>query len=470
MRLALVSVLCAAGSGAAPPVAAQDLSRLQSLLAATPEGGWVKASTASYSDAWPTGSTSVNTMYPTQYGPGAIVYSWGSFAWDTNRGELLLWGGGHANYAGNEMYRWQADTGTWERGSLPSMVVASTYVVDHAAPQAAHTYDNNIFLPVNDMFVSFGGPVYNSGTVWNILVNGQPTVAGPWMWDPRKADPNKVGGTTGSGYDPSSLGGNMWINRMGQWTGTQGPYSPYGTTAYRNEGGKDVVYLTMDSFSSQFPSLMRYTLGDIRNGELDHWERIGVTVNSHIAQGVSTLDSKNNLLVRTAFNGNLSDLAVWNLANANPTNPGLNPDIPVNLVKTDGSPFVMTGAFAMEYDDANDQYILWDGSPLGEVWTTRASFEANGQLSRTWVVSELTSATSAHPSGSFSGGVLGKWKYIPELDAFLALNEFSGTTLDAEVWLYKPFAAAVPELGTSGLFALGLAFLSWRIRARPRSL
>ncbi|MBK9234536.1 MAG: hypothetical protein IPO19_00090 [Rhodoferax sp.] len=43
------------------------------------------------------------------------------------------------------------------------------------------------------------------------------------MFDPTKADPNKVGGTTGSGYDSSSIGGNMWINRQGQWTGTEGP-------------------------------------------------------------------------------------------------------------------------------------------------------------------------------------------------------------------------------------------------------
>ena len=447
-------------SGAA---SAQDLLRLQGLLNTTPEGGWVKVSTANYSTAWPTGSTSVQTTYPTAWGPGAIVYSWSSFAWDSNRAELLLWGGGHANYAGNEIYRWEADSGAWTRGSLPSKVIASNYVVDHAAPQSAHTYDNNMFLPVNDMFVSFGGPIYNTGEEWRTLVNGVPTRAGPWMWDPTKADANKVGGTNGSGYDPATLGGNMWINRQGQWTGNQGTYAPNGATAYRNEGGKDVVYLTMDSFNSQFPGLYRYELGDVRNGGLDNWQRIGVTANSNIGQGVATIDSTHNLMIRTALNGNLSDLAVWNLANSNPANPNLNKDKAIHLVEFNGTPFVMTDKFAIEYDDANDRLVLWDGTAQGKVWSTQATYTVPGVLDGTWIVTPLLSTTSAQPSGNFVTGVLGKFKYVSELDAFVALNEFSAN-LDAEVWLYKPFAAQVPELGTWALMLAGVGVVGLRRR------
>lgn len=451
----------------AAPAAAQDLSRLQSLLDATPEGGWVKANTAKYSLAFPTGSVSAGTMYPTTYGAGAIVYAWGSFAWDSNRGELLLWGGGHANYAGNEMYRWQADTGTWERGSLPSKVLSHQWVIDNAAPQAAHTYDGNIFLPVNDLFVSFGGPVYSSGNEWRTLVNGTQVRAGPWMWDPQRADPNKVGGTNGSGYDASTPGGNMWINRQGQWTGTQGPYSTYASSAYRTEAGQDVVYVSLDSWQSGRPGLFRYTIGDVRGGGLDKWEHIGVThFNDSIYGGSLTLDSTHNLAVRIAGNGNIGDLAVWNLANANPNNPGANRDIPVNLFKTDGSPFVINGNFAIEYDDANDQFILWEGQQ-GKVWSTKAMYNGSTLLN-SWTVTELASTTTAQPSGGYVGGVLGKFKYIPELDAFIALNEFNTSTLDAEVWLYKPIASQVPE-PRSALLALfgGLLLLTWhRRRAR----
>ena len=134
------------------------LSRVETLLAATPEGGWVQLNTNIYSDAWATGSIAVD--YPSYSNPAAIVRAWSSTAWDSTRGDLLLWGGGHANYAGNEMYVWNAQSGEWARGSVSSRVDKSTtnnYVVDNAAPQSAHTYDNNLYLPVNDMFLTFGG-------------------------------------------------------------------------------------------------------------------------------------------------------------------------------------------------------------------------------------------------------------------------------------------------------------------------
>ena len=81
-----LSVLLAAASlplFVANAYAETSLQRLSALLAATPEGGWVKASTNIYSDAWPTGPDAV----PGSYGvPHAVVRAWSSFAWDSTRG------------------------------------------------------------------------------------------------------------------------------------------------------------------------------------------------------------------------------------------------------------------------------------------------------------------------------------------------------------------------------------------------
>ena len=177
---------------------ANSFERLSSLLAATPEGGWVKASTNFYSDAWPTGADAV----PGQLGwPGAIVRAWSSFAWDSSRGDLMLWGGGHANYVGNEMYVWDGDTGKWGRGSLPSRTDSQSMIIGGTAPQSAHTYDNSVYLPVNDMFLTFGGAAAGTGSVFRTTDGGEIRRAGPYLWDPAKADPNKVGGTTGFGLE-----------------------------------------------------------------------------------------------------------------------------------------------------------------------------------------------------------------------------------------------------------------------------
>ena len=131
--LALASFLLV---GSCPGLMAQahanSFERLSSLLAATPDGGWVKASTGFFWDAWPTGADAV----PGQLGwPGAIVRAWSSFAWDSSRGDLMLWGGGHANYVGNEMYVWDGDTGKWGRGSLPSRTDSQGMIIGGTAPQ-----------------------------------------------------------------------------------------------------------------------------------------------------------------------------------------------------------------------------------------------------------------------------------------------------------------------------------------------
>jgi len=456
-----------------PAHAAPLLTYLEGLLAATPEGGWVKASTNVFSDAWAGGSTAV--QYPSYQNPGAIVSAWSSVAWDSTRGDLLLWGGGHANYAGNEMYVWDGATGSWGRGSLSSRVDSNYFVVDNAAPQSAHTYDNNIYLPMNDMFLTFGGASFQSGGGFTVLNGSTVEHAGPWLWDPTKADPNKVGGTTGSGYDPTSIGGEMWINRQGQWTGIEAVGYGNGTAAYRTENGKDVVYLTADTQSSGFPSLYRYTLGDVRNGGIDTWEKIGVMENSAAFAGAGTIDSKNNLYIRTAKNTGqyTSELAVWDISKANANNPNANKDIAIQLVKEDGTPFLMTGAFGIEYDMANDQILLWDGSDKGTVWSVRISYDPSGNILTTLTVKKLISTTLAQPTGNFSNGVFGKWDYIDELDAFIAVNEFFSATGDAEVWLYKPFSdhaggdggsGTVPEPGSLALACIALALM----RRKPR--
>jgi hypothetical protein len=447
-----------------------SFERLSSLLGGTPQGGWVKASTNLYSDAWPTGADAAIGW------PGSIIRAWSSFAWDSTRENLLLWGGGHANYVGNEMYVWDGATGKWGRGSLASRLDSDLFVVDSAAPQSAHTYDNNVYLPVNDMFLTFGGAAAPGGGAFQEKEGTTVSRAGPYLWDPTKADPNKVGGTTGSGWNTVKIaeGGNMWTDRQGQWTGTEAPGYVNGTTAYRNEGGRDVVYLTADSAASGFPSLYRYTVGDVRNGGQDTWEKVGVTGNTVGYQGAATIDTTHNLYIRTANpNPNYtSELAVWDLDNSNTVSPNRNTDIGIDLVKTDGTPFLMNGNYGIDYDSANNMVVLWDGSNGGgTVWAVPIITDVDGNVNSntTWTAYELESVTESHPHGNFTTGVLGKWKYDPELGAFIALDEVVKTDdgkWDAAVWLYKPVAGPIPEPQAYALLLAGLGLIGWAVRGR----
>ncbi len=466
----LCLALAAATSGGAM---AADLTYLQGLLSSTPEGGWVKASVGKYSDAWVTGNAALpNESYTN---PASLVYAWSSFAWDSTNGNLILWGGGHASYMGNEVYLWQGANGDWTRGSVASRVEnidpsspRTMLVVDDAAPQSSHTYNGNVYLPHNQMFMTLGGAAFNAGFGFQTTdVNGQLQAAGPWMWDPAKADPNKVGGTNGSGYDPTGLGSNSWTNRQGQWSGNAPANFAQNSTAYRSENGKDVVYMTVPN-QSNYSTLFRYAVGDIRSGGQDQWQRIGETINAPSAMTVAAIDSRHGLYVHTASIGSLPfDLGVWDLSRSNPADPSANLDTGVALFNEDGTPFTMTVNFGMAYDEASGKLLLWDGTERGKVWSTEAAFAADGSISPNWVVKALASTTSAQPGGNFLNGVNGKFKYVAELGAFIALNEFDAATLDAGVWLYKPYAVAVvPEPSSYWLLFAGLGLGAMRLRAR----
>jgi hypothetical protein len=505
-QLAAAAAMGVLGAGVwAPAHAASDLSRIQGLLAATPVGGWVKASTGTFASAWQT------NPFVNGKAPDSIVSAWSSVAWDSNSGNLLLWGGGHANYGGNEMYVWNGASGAWTRGSLPSHMtqVNRTVVIDNAgntgidprhyfvtdgaAPQSSHTYDNNVFLKKNNMFLTFGGAAYDSGYGFENRnsSNGNISRVGPWMWDPTKSDANKSGGVLGTFHDATAIGGNMWTNRMGSMTagsslGTGGFVD--GATAYRIENNKDVVYVTMTagcSGCSGFRSLYRYEVGDVRNGGKDDLRKVGESKQpawtaangtdfgsaAPTGQNTATIDSHHNLFVHTVTApGFTADLGVWDLTQSDAANPSGNLNRPIHLIDSQGMDFAMTDKFAIEFDDASGKFMLWDGTQGGKLWMTEAEYDANGQLKSTWTILEVNAASGSGPSGNFVNGVLGKWKYVEELGAFVALNEYNAITGDAEVWFYKASAIApVPEPGTYALLLAGLAAVGWRARRHNKA-
>lgn len=250
----------------------------------------------------------------------------------------------------------------------------------------------------------------------------------------------------------------MWINRINSLSGQQGESYSHNSTAYREENGRDVVYFTADTNFSGFHSLYRYEVGDVRNGGLDVVAKVGVMKNTATTMGSGTIDSFNGLFVRNA--NYFADLAVWDLAQSNAANPNLNHEIGIDLVMADGTDFVPHPNVAVEYDPKNNRYLLWDGRELGTVYSTQAAFNSDGSLSNVWVVDKLTSTTAEQPSGGFPTGVLGKWKYAEDLDAFVALNS------DATVWFYKPLVAAVPEPSIYALMLAGLGTVAWIGRRR----
>lgn len=437
------------GAGVGAPMA--ELGALPGILRAMPEGSWAKVNLNQFSDAWVPADLRplFGQSNPT---PAKIITAWSSFVWDSNRGNLLLYGGGHANYRGNEVYMWRGATQRWERASLPSEMrqdaLGNWNAVDSAdaAPASAHTYDNTIFLPQLDRMLVLGGAADSNGGMYLRLgSDGKSRATGFYLFNPARAHPDRVGGSTGSHVQrvapwPEILGGNMWTNRETYMTAPtasvfKGGYVN-GCTGYEQVGGKDVVYIRNAS------DVFRLTLHDIGNPAADTWERVGVKWFGSGTKAVCTFDPVQRVLLRTATQ--TVPFVYWSMSNAGAGNRD------VTVVPADPSGTFMQALASnsiniancgLEHDPRRNDYKLWCGG--GTVWrlTPPPVLSPSG-----WAIVPLTPDAGAVPDATVANGVLGKWKYISNIDAFMALQD----SVQGNIWLYKPVGWVDPGTGNPG--------------------
>ncbi|MCB1866242.1 MAG: hypothetical protein KDG50_12530 [Chromatiales bacterium] len=444
---------------------------LSEVLAVVPEQHWAVVNTNTFQSAWPAPALRDFETARGTPGPLAVMQAFSSFGWDTRRQQFYLYGGGHGNYPGNEIYIWDAKTLEWRRGSLPSQVqqLGSTFTyvaVDGAdnAPTAAHTYDNNEYLPIADRFIVFGGAAWDSG---GPLQDAAFNRVGPYLWDPSLADPNMVGGTTGSHTNATPgdgiLGGEMWENRnlplLPNYLNDPTQfriddyYSIEGATDVVSRDGHDLVYLSTRHW------LWEYHIVDVNDPSQDFWRVVGngrIGSSGVWGQGPGAYDEANNLFVRIAEPRNNSN-RLYDFYYFDLETPGFsNPVVPFEPTLPDGSPlfgggldsnlfnFKARSAWGLDYDPVREQIVLWDGA--GNLWalTPPDMLGANG-----WIATPIDVFALAEfglPNANDNGyeingvtpaadtGVLGKFKYIPEFDIYLTTYH----TQTGDIWIYKP--------------------------------
>ena len=407
-----------------------------------PEGSWSKINNNDFSDVFPPaalrpeGKSDVN----------GIIRAWSSVAWNPNDDGLIAWGGGHAVYGGNDVYVFDARSLMWTRGSLASDI-KYTGVGSHftaidgadAAPISSHTYDNNEFLPLADRFVTFGGAAFGSGG--GFRHDDGVSLTGPYFWNPNLADPDKVGGTTGSHVNPELfpdiVGGNMWENRDTWLAGDANTINVTsvvgGTTAYAYENGREVIYLTENA--NQGARLLRYVIEDPNDASLDRWEHVGSGYGFFSGSGVGAYDPGDHVYVRTTQTG----LIYWDTTKSGKTNK------PVTIDFDDLSgTFAPSDKFGMDYDPVRDNFVIWNGHD--DVWRLEAPdvLDSHG-----WTMTKDSPASTATtpPANSIGTGVFGKWKYLSDYDVFLAVTNEPAI---GDVYVYKPtdWQAPPPEDNT----------------------
>ena len=158
-------------------------------------------------------NSTLNTLRPSTSVGGnfsGIIDAWSGGAFDTKRDRLIIWGGGHADYAGNEIYTFDLNTLSWSQLTEPSYVdrsiseFKSGYYTD-GLPVSRHTYNSIQYIPDPvDRFCTFGGAgLWESGQYGTAAVDCFNFTSN--SWEIQKFEPTTsitIGATTA--YDPVS--------------------------------------------------------------------------------------------------------------------------------------------------------------------------------------------------------------------------------------------------------------------------
>ena len=132
--------------------------------------------------------------------PRNIIEAWGDMAFDAENKFMYFWGGGHGDYAGNEIYKFALNTGEWSRLTNPSPLEFIAYdwgttesyikIPDtRIVPASAHSYGGMAFDPITKKIIVVSRIAANkikaadvSDADSNFLVRGEKSTQ--WEFDP----------------------------------------------------------------------------------------------------------------------------------------------------------------------------------------------------------------------------------------------------------------------------------------------
>ncbi len=398
-RLYFLTIIIFAGYGVAASAHAAAIDDLQ-------PGQWFEFQSSQMSAVDPANDPAVNPNHPGKApwggaeGQLAVMDDWAGGAYDTSRDRLMVWGGGHWGYAGNEVYAFSITTGQWTRLTDPSTVIelGVGYYPD-GKPASTHSYDQLEYLPSLDSFVTFGlggygfsslpnPPDYSNETVALNLATNQWSTAfnsATNLWQSALAPkPDQANEKEYGQFSAMDGDGNVWV--------------------HTNEGGA-----RLHKYIVSTNTWTTYKGGATYYGEAN--AAIDTKRNRMIAIGMSGGGYANNLFAR-----------VWDLNN---------PDSPSTELTGVSVSFAVSGP-GLVYDPIGDRFLLWNGG------TTVHTLNAADL--KTWGTVPLYSGNTVTPTAPNSRGTYGRFRYVPSKQAVIVVNS---TT--ENVYLFKLRNGSVPQ-------------------------
>lgn len=293
----------------------------------------------------------------------AVMEAWSGGAYDNKRDQLLIWGGGHSDYAGNEVYAFNVGSLKWNRITDPSTNIGgdeASGVYPDGAPRARHTYNYIQYVPSIDRFCTLGGAgLFPSGQIGTNKTFCLDLDAKKWEQKANAVSPN-IGAI--SGYDPAS--GKVWL----QGTADSPDFSEWDPV-----GNKWTKHLRLDM------------------GWFDYSFTAAVGQGKMVAVGEGKVYQ-------------------WDLSK---------PDAqPVEVATTGATDIVAGNNPGFVYDPVSKLFVAWAGGPT--VYTLDLA-------KKIWNKVAIASTNKVTPSEADPRGTYGRFQYIPSKNAFIGVNRADGS-------------------------------------------
>jgi hypothetical protein len=197
----------------------EDSNSIPALILAIPQNNWAQINNTTIQSALPSPLPTHNNPNVSVNRPENITEAWSGGAVDTTRNRLIVWGGGHTDYPGNEIYAGSLQTLSMTRIRNYSPNIASVdgaNLCSDGAPTSRHTYDAMAYAANTDRVICIAGATTPQGGIDNrIHAMDMGTTTPGWSHAAGNTAWNSAHGFMAE-YDP--VNGTVWVcDRDGLW-------------------------------------------------------------------------------------------------------------------------------------------------------------------------------------------------------------------------------------------------------------
>lgn len=335
------------------------LTTAEQTLLGLPADSWYQATGTHLHDVCSPVSSYGDGIYLTS-GCDMIVNAWGGGAYDAQRQRMLVWGGGHADYGGNEVYALDLKSMTWLQLTDPSPPPFGQDPLADGNPVSRHTYDGVEYLAHRDTLLGWGGARSPDGNGTDVTWEFDLAAA---TWTNRHATPPRYSSPYDFGFAYDPVGHKVYLH-------SHAVLSVYDPDANQWSELADFGY---PPYSGIFDSWVS------RTGAFDPLRRLFVSAGAGARMLVYQVDDQQVL----ALDGAWSSV-------------------------TGGDGVLGRGAPGIDFDSAAQQLIAWSGG---------APYALDADAKR-WVEHSALGA----PAAQCPNGTYGRWRYAARYNVFVLVN------------------------------------------------